>query len=87
MTLARCPGCQARLTEDPACPRCGCDLTLVRRAEVQARQLVVRAVHAWVQGDHERARVLARSALVIDNSPLGLAVLQGSGSTSRSGLQ
>jgi hypothetical protein len=48
----------------------------VRRAEVQARQFIVRAVHAWVRGDHETARTLARSALVLDNSLLGRGVLQ-----------
>ena len=52
---------------------------LVRRAEARARQLIARAVHAWASGDHEKARALARSAVVLDNSLLGRGVLQSLG--------
>lgn len=79
MTLERCPGCRVRLPQAPTCPRCGCDLTLVRRAEVQARQLIVRAVHAWARGKHEEARGCARAASVLHNSWLATGVLRGLG--------
>lgn len=76
MTVERCPACRGRLVQEPACPRCGCDLGLVRRAEAQARQRLVRAVHAWAQGDREQARVLAQASLRLAHSPLAARVLQ-----------
>ena len=79
MSLERCPGCRVRLPPGPTCLRCGCDLALVRRAEVQARQFTVRAVHAWARGDHPQARAWARAALVLDHSRLANSVLQSLG--------
>lgn len=80
VTVERCPACQGRLAEEPTCPRCGCDLTLVRRAEAQARQLLIRALRAWAQGDQRNARALARAALILEHSPLAARVLQTLGS-------
>lgn len=79
MTLQRCPGCRVRLAEEPICPRCGCDLALVRRAEAQARKLTVRAVHAWARGAHEEAMTLARAALEMEHNRLARGVLQSLG--------
>jgi hypothetical protein len=73
--MERCPGCRARLTEGPACPRCGCDLTLVRRAEAQARQLIRHALRAWAQGDHSQARACAAASLALERGHLAQAVL------------
>jgi hypothetical protein len=81
VSLERCPGCRVRLAQEPICPRCGCDLTLVRRAEGQARQLTVRALHAWARGDCEEARTLAHAALEIEHNALARAVLQSLGAT------
>jgi len=75
MTMARCPACRGRLTSEPACPRCGCDLTLVRRAEAQARRLLERAVRAWADGDLREADTLARAALALEHSRLAEGVL------------
>ena len=74
--MERCPGCRARLAEGPECPRCGCDLTLVRRAETQACRLIRRALRAWVEGDREQARAWAAASLALDNSRLGRLVLE-----------
>ena len=79
MSVERCPGCRVRLPQGPTCLRCGCDLTLVRRAEVQARQLTVRAVHAWARGDHPQAVACARAALKLEHSRLVQGVLQSLG--------
>lgn len=79
MTVERCPACRARLAPEPTCPRCGCDLTLVRRTEAQARQLLVRALHAWERGDQREARALARAALMLEHSRLAAVVLQAVG--------
>ena len=76
MTVQRCPACRGRLTPEPACPRCGCDLGLVRRAQAQARQRLVRALHAWAQGDALQARALVRTSLRLAHSPLAARVLQ-----------
>ncbi|MDP1646615.1 MAG: hypothetical protein Q8M01_00215 [Rubrivivax sp.] len=76
MTVDRCPACRGRLTPEPACPRCGCDLELVRRAEAQARQRLVHALHAWALGDAHQARALAQASLRLAHSPLAACVLQ-----------
>jgi len=76
MTQFRCPACRARLGEEPACPRCGCDLILVRRAEAQAARLVVRALQAWAGDDRQGALKCARAALALEHSPLALGVLR-----------
>lgn len=77
--MERCPGCRSRLADEAICPRCGCDLTLVRRAEAQARQLVVRAVQAWAHCDPDQARAFVRSALALDRGRLAKGVLMSLG--------
>lgn len=74
--MERCPACRGRLTPETACPRCGCDLGLVRRAQAQARQRLVGAVHALAQGDAQQARALAQASLSLAHSPLAVCVLQ-----------
>jgi hypothetical protein len=76
MSLERCPGCRFRLADELACPRCGCDFLLMRRAEGEARRLIVRAVHAWACGDHAAAVASAGAALTFERSELAQAVLQ-----------
>lgn len=76
MTDARCPACRGRLALEPTCPRCGCDLALVRRAEAQARQLLGRALRAWALGDQRKATALARAALMLEHSALAAGVLR-----------
>ena len=76
MSLARCPACRARLLDEPICPRCSCDLSLVRRAEAQAQAWVARALQAWARGDLPQARACARAALLLEHDPLAKVVLQ-----------
>ena len=76
MSLARCPACRARLLDEAICPRCSCDLSLVRRAEVQAQQWIARALRAWARGDLAQARACASAALLLEPHPLAKAVLQ-----------
>jgi hypothetical protein len=80
VTVERCPACRGRLAQEPTCPRCGCDLTLVRRAEAQARQLLLRALRAWAHGDQREAGALARAALMLEHSRLAAGVLHALGS-------
>ncbi len=79
MATERCPACRSRLSADPTCPRCGCDLSLVRRAEAQAQQLLARAVRAWARGERDQTAAFARAALALENSRLATAVLRGLG--------
>lgn len=78
-TNGRCPACRGRLSEEPTCPRCGCDLTLVRRAEAQARRLLSQALRAWARGDRPAALGLARTALALEYSRFGAALLRALG--------
>lgn len=75
--MDRCPACRGRLTPEPVCSRCGCDLGLVLNAQAQARQRLVRALHALAQGDTQQARALVQTSLRLAHSPLAACVLQG----------
>ena len=76
MSLARCPACRVRLAAQAVCPRCGCDLTLVRLAEAQARRFVVQAVQAWVSGDLPAAQANALAATRLAHHPVAQAILR-----------
>ena len=73
---SRCPGCRARLGSAPVCARCGCDLTLARRAQAQAWRLAVLALQAWDNGEPQHAEACAQAALALHSSP-ALQTLQG----------
>ena len=77
VTDSRCPGCRARMQDSPVCARCGCDLTLARRAQARARRLIARAVQAWAEADSEQARSRACDALALDCRPMAQALLRG----------
>ena len=79
VSLERCPGCRVRLAAQAICPRCACDLTLVRLAEAQARRLVVQAVQAWVSGDLPAARANALAASGLAQHPVAQAILRACG--------
>ncbi len=81
MSLERCPACRSRLTPEPACPRCGCDLALVRRAQAQAQQRLARALRACAQGDVLQARALAQASQTLTRSALAAQVLRFLGVT------
>ena len=79
MAAERCPACRSRLSDEPTCPRCGCDLSLVRRAEAQAQRLLARSVLAWARGDRAAATARARAAQALQNSRFAAALLRGLG--------
>jgi hypothetical protein len=64
------------LPAGPDCPRCGCDLALVRRVEAQAQRRLVLAAQAWARGDLVAARECASAALALEHQPLARALLQ-----------
>lgn len=63
------------MAESPICGRCGCDLTLARRAQTQARAAIAAALRAWVDDAPERAHTHAGTALALENTLLGRALL------------
>lgn len=73
---ARCPACRARMAEHAVCGRCGCDLTLARRAQSQARAAIAQALRAWADDAPARAHHHVRSALALDDTALGRALLR-----------
>jgi len=72
--MERCLACRARLAQSPVCPRCGCDFSLARRAEEDARRLVGRAVRALAAGEREAALARLATARGLKVLPLGRAV-------------
>ncbi len=77
--VERCPSCRARLNESPLCPRCGCDLTLVLRAERQAQNLLRQGIQAWAAGNPDLAASSVEASLALRHNPLAamLAVKRG----------
>ena len=76
MSLLRCPACRSRLADEALCPRCGCDLSLVRRANNASKRLFNLALRAWAAGDVRQAQHLAQAGLQLKHEPLAAAVLQ-----------
>ncbi|MBI4753910.1 MAG: hypothetical protein HY778_00480 [Betaproteobacteria bacterium] len=73
--MDRCPACRGRLDENQVCGRCGCDFSLARRAEEQARRIAGLAVRAWARGERAQARAWAQRSLSLHRSGLAQAVL------------
>ena len=76
MSLDRCPGCRARLAQASVCPRCGCDLSLVRRAEAEARRLICSALDACAAGDRGAAAKHAAASCALVRSAVARAIVR-----------
>ena len=72
--MERCPSCRARLNDSPLCPRCGCDLGLVLRAESQAQDLVKRGIRSLAAGNAMLAATQLENALTLRRDPLAAAL-------------
>ncbi len=70
----RCPACRARMVDSAICGRCGCDLTLMRRARSQASAAIDAALRAWAEGATPSALAHARDALALENTQFGRAL-------------
>jgi hypothetical protein len=70
----RCPACRARMADSAICGRCGCDLTLVRRAQSQASAGIDAALRAWAEGATPSALAHACDALALENTQFGRAL-------------
>jgi uncharacterized Zn finger protein (UPF0148 family) len=74
--IERCPACRARLAGAVACPRCGTDYAITRRAERQALALERRAVRVLLGGQTQQALATAQAASGLAGSLLARAVAQ-----------
>ncbi|KXJ41283.1 MAG: hypothetical protein AXA67_00300 [Methylothermaceae bacteria B42] len=66
--MSRCPACNARLGEAALCRRCGCDLSLSRKARLQARLALSHALKALDHHQTEEAERWLQQALMWNSS-------------------
>jgi len=72
--MERCPTCQARLRQDPVCPRCKTDLTRLIAIEADAAAWLKRSVALLATGDEVLALQAVESSLRLKREPLALLV-------------
>jgi hypothetical protein len=74
--VERCPSCRARLNDSPLCPRCGCDLGLVLRAESQAQDFVKCGIQSLAAGNTMLAATQLETSLTLRRNPLAAALIR-----------
>jgi hypothetical protein len=72
--LDRCQACRARLADAAICPRCGCDFSLVRQAELAAARRLAQAARLLAGGDRAAASIQLDVALELKGSGLARAI-------------
>ncbi len=73
--MERCPTCQARLRQEPVCPRCRTDLAWPMEIEAQAAAALRRAVALLAGGDDAQAARALEICLRLKRDPLALRLL------------
>jgi len=73
--MERCPNCQARLREEPVCPRCRSELAMPIEIEAQAVAAIRRAVAQLAVGDDAQAARALEASLRLKRDPLALRLL------------
>jgi hypothetical protein len=68
----RCPTCRAAFRGDPVCPRCGAELRDLMRVIAKAYALRRQARESLERGDRSTALILARQALRLHRTRLGV---------------
>lgn len=68
--MERCPVCQARLKQDPACPRCRTDLSMLVAIENQAALKLGRAIAALAADNGVQALRTVEASLHLKRGPL-----------------
>ena len=68
--MERCPVCQARLKQDPACPRCRADLSRLVAIEEQADLNLRQAMAALATGNEAQALRDVEASLRLKCVPL-----------------
>ena len=72
--MERCPTCQARLRQDPVCPRCKTDLARLMAIEADAAAWLKRSVVLLATGDEALALQAVESSLRLKREPLAMLV-------------
>jgi len=72
--MERCPTCQARLRQDPVCPRCKTDLTQLMAIESDAADWLKQSVALLATGDEALALQAVEASLRLKREPLALLV-------------
>jgi len=72
--MERCPTCQARLRQDPVCPRCKTDLSRLMAIESAASAWLNRSVVLLATGDEALALQAVEESLRLKREPLALLV-------------
>ena len=72
--MERCPNCRARLDANPACRRCGMDLTNLLRAERAAESLLLQGIERLASDPASAAEHFSRS-LALRKTPLAQQLL------------
>jgi hypothetical protein len=73
-TMQDCPVCDSSLTEQPQCPRCGSDLSLLQTIQMQSRQHLIAALQFSIKGDQIRANQQLQSARQLNNDQLTVSI-------------
>ena len=72
--MERCPTCQARLRQDPVCPRCKTDLSRLMAIEADAAAWLKRSVALLATGDEALALQAVEASLRLKREPFALLV-------------
>ncbi len=72
--MERCPTCQARLRQDPVCPRCKTDLTRLMAIESDAVAWLKRSIALLATGDEVLALQAVEASLRLKREPFALLV-------------
>lgn len=72
--MQHCPVCDSSLTEQPQCPRCGSDLSLLQTIQTQSRQHLIAALELSIQGDQTEAKQQLKTARQLNNDHLTVSI-------------
>ncbi len=61
--MERCPVCQAKVKQDPACPRCKTDLARLLAIEAEASRWLMQAIGELAAGEDAKALHAVESSL------------------------
>ncbi len=72
--MKHCPVCESSLTEQPVCPRCGSDLSLLQTIQAQSRQHLIVALQSFIKGDQIEANQQLHAARQLNNDQLTVSI-------------
>ena len=72
--MQHCPVCDSNLTEQPQCPRCGSDLSLLQTIQTQSRQHLIAALELSIKGDQTEVKQQLKTARQLNNDQLTVSI-------------